>query len=80
MAEKEIHGEWMGFLKVGADNVATVKQIVGDLLAKPENRKAKLLRLLNELIQRGHKVRVLYTTGHWLDIDSLDDVVNAGSF
>ena len=80
MDEAEIHGEWMGFLKVGAEKLPAVKQIVAELLAKPENRKIKLLRLLNELVQRGHPVRVLYTTGHWLDIDSLDDVVNAGSF
>jgi hypothetical protein len=25
-------------------------------------------------------VRVVYTTGHWLDVDSLDDVLAAGSF
>jgi hypothetical protein len=25
-------------------------------------------------------VRVLYTTGHWLDVDSLEDVIAAGSF
>jgi len=25
-------------------------------------------------------VRVVYTTGHWLDVDSLEDVLAAGSF
>jgi len=26
------------------------------------------------------QARVVYTSGHWLDIDSLEDVVSAGSF
>jgi phosphoenolpyruvate phosphomutase len=32
------------------------------------------------LLNRQYPVRVLYTAGHWLDINSLDDVVQAGSF
>jgi phosphoenolpyruvate phosphomutase len=36
--------------------------------------------LLTELVRNGERVRVIYTTGHWLDIDSLEDVVAAGSF
>ena len=35
---------------------------------------------VNALIGRGHRVRVVYTTGHWLDVDSLDDILAAGSF
>lgn len=35
---------------------------------------------VDELVRRGHSVRVVYTTGHWLDVDSLEDVLAAGSF
>ena len=28
----------------------------------------------------GHKLRVLYITGHWLDVDNLDDLSKAQSF
>lgn len=30
--------------------------------------------------QELRSVRVVYTTGHWLDVDGLDDVLAAGSF
>jgi phosphoenolpyruvate phosphomutase len=50
------------------------------MAAEPANRRAKLHHLLAELVRRGERVRVVYTTGHWLDVDSLDDVVAAGSF
>ena len=43
-------------------------------------RTAKLPRLLNALIAGGHAIEVRYTSGHWLDVDSLNDVVRAGEF
>jgi phosphoenolpyruvate phosphomutase len=74
------HGEWMGFLKVSAPAMSRFRDTVADMLSDPVNRKAKLHELLCELVSRGEKIRVIYTTGHWLDVDSLDDVLAAGSF
>ena len=48
--------------------------------AEPANRRAKLHHLLAELVRREQTVRVVYMTGHWLDVDSLDDVLTAGTF
>jgi len=50
------------------------------LLARPGNRNASIPQLLQELLNRNYPIRVLYTVGHWLDINSLDDVVQAGNF
>jgi phosphoenolpyruvate phosphomutase len=74
------HGEWMGFLKVSAPAMSRFRDTVADMMSDPVNRKAKLHQLLCELVSRGEKIRVIYTTGHWLDVDSLDDVLAAGSF
>jgi phosphoenolpyruvate phosphomutase len=46
----------------------------------PANKKAKLHHLLAALTVNNENVRVVYTTGHWLDVDSIDDVVAAGNF
>jgi phosphoenolpyruvate phosphomutase len=67
-------------MKVSAKAVPILRELITELVAMPENRSAKLHQLLDELVQRGHQVRVIYTTGHWLDVDSLDDVLAAGSF
>jgi phosphoenolpyruvate phosphomutase len=32
------------------------------------------------LLKQHQPICVLYTVGHWLDINNLDDVVQAGSF
>ena len=34
--------------------------------------------LFQELLKKNHPIRVLYTVGHWLDINNLDDVIQAG--
>jgi len=39
-----------------------------------------LLDLFNHLVNQGAKVRVLFITGHWLDVDNLDDLSRAQSF
>jgi len=79
-AEDEIHGEWMGILRVSASGFPVFAELVSELAAQPENRHAKLHLLLDELVRLEQQVRVIYTIGHWLDVDSLDDVLAAGSF
>jgi phosphoenolpyruvate phosphomutase len=80
LAEVRIHGEWMGFLKVPAAALPKFRAVVQELAAKPANRPAKMLALLAELMRRGERIRVIYTTGHWLDVDSLDDLLAASEF
>ena len=78
--QTSIHGVCMGFLKVSPDATKLITGIIVELLAKPANRKANISQLLQELLKRQYPIRVLYTAGHWLDINSLDDLVQAGSF
>jgi phosphoenolpyruvate phosphomutase len=78
--QESIHGVWMGFLKVSSAGAVHLQAILAEMLADPANRKAGIPILLQELLKRQLSVRVLYTVGHWLDINSLDDVVQAGNF
>ena len=73
----QIDGEWMGFLKISAAGLPTLREILAELLDQPANLTATMSLLVNELLRRGHGVRVLYMTGHWLDVDSLEDVIAA---
>ncbi len=80
LADDEIHGEWMGLLRISAGSVPEFARVIDEMSALPENRCAKLHHVLDKLAGSGKTVRVVYTTGHWLDVDSLDDVLAAGSF
>lgn len=77
---QDVHGEWMGLLKVKASARQELRAAARELVVDRGLRQAKLLDLLNALVASGRRVRVVYTTGHWLDVDSLDDVVAAGEF
>jgi phosphoenolpyruvate phosphomutase len=79
-ADGHVNGEWMGFLKAAKGSCAILRQAVADTLAAQGGRTAKIPDLMNRLVAQGHQVRVLYTTGNWLDIDSLEDVVLAAMF
>jgi len=80
LADDEIHGEWTGIMRIRAAALPALRQATAALTANPANRKAKLHQLLAQLATEGHEVRAIYTTGHWLDVDSLEDVVAASSF
>lgn len=80
LPEKDRHGEWMGFIRIANSALPDVVEKIMTLAADETNQRAKLDDLLNALIASGHNVRVVYTTGHWLDVDSVEDVVAAGTF
>jgi phosphoenolpyruvate phosphomutase len=75
-----IHGEWVGTLRVTSEKFAVLKSVIDAILADPKNKNAEMGHLMNALVRSGEAVRVLYTTGGWLDIDSVEDIVLAGSF
>jgi phosphoenolpyruvate phosphomutase len=75
-----IHGVCMGFLKVSSKTCKQVQEILEYLLTNPENGKNGMPKLYQELLRRNFSIRVLYTIGHWLDINSLDDIIQAGKF
>ena len=80
LPKESIHGVWMGFLKVSPSAATLITDIIVEMLAKPANRKAGIPQLLQELLKRNYQIHVLYTAGHWLDINSIEDVVQAGNF
>jgi phosphoenolpyruvate phosphomutase len=74
-----IEGEWMGFLKVSANGAKILKTHLASLDAEAM-RRMRMTDVLKALVKAGHEVRAIYTTGHWLDVDSVSDVVQGGSF
>jgi len=78
--EPDIHGEWMGFLKVSAKGFTILKTALDKLLSNPDHQQFKIPDLINMLVEDGHIVRTIYTTGHWLDINTVQDLVAAGNF
>ncbi len=76
---KGINGEWMGLLKLSDRGAKVVKETV-DALDAPGLASLKMTDLLRRLVTAGHTIHVVYSTGDWLDVDSLDDVLTGSTF
>ena len=80
LPESEIHEEWIGFIRVGKDALPSVTEVIRELCHSEDGKRLKLASLLNRLTQDGRTIHIVYTTGDWMDIDSVEDVLRAGSF
>jgi phosphoenolpyruvate phosphomutase len=76
---KGICGEWMGFLKLSPKGAKVVKEALAALDDAALSSK-KMPDLLRQLMAQGHKIDVVYSTGDWLDVDSLADVLRGSAF
>jgi phosphoenolpyruvate phosphomutase len=82
LPEQDIDGEWMGLVKISAAASAQLRERVDEIVSSEDGsgRAKTVPDLLNSLIESGQAVSVIYTTGHWLDVDSMADVVTSSSF
>ena len=75
-----IHGEWIGLMKMTSRGSAQVKAALEELAGRADFRKLRFDDLFKQLLERQQRVQVLYITGHWLDVDDLDDLTRAQTF
>lgn len=85
----ESNGEFIGLAKFSAKGVKTAVKIYNNLLKKlagkpfqsaKEFERAYLTDFYQELIDRKYVVTPVYISGHWLEIDTIEDLENAEKF
>jgi phosphoenolpyruvate phosphomutase len=76
----QINGEWIGLTKTTAHGSAAIRSVLAELSTRADFRKLRFDDLFQHLIANGNSVQVLYITGHWLDVDNLDDLSRAQAF
>lgn len=77
---EQVHGEWMGLVKTSAKGSQTLRAALAELSARPDFKTLRFDDLFRHLLAAGQTIRVLYITGHWLDVDDLDDLSAANAF
>ncbi|MBL8705445.1 MAG: phosphoenolpyruvate mutase [Rhodospirillales bacterium] len=80
LPEREVSGEWVGLMKLSATGSELVRAEIAKLRAEGLLDRANMPDLLNRLVEAGHRVRVQYITGHWLDVDDSFDLAKARNF
>jgi phosphoenolpyruvate phosphomutase len=70
----EFHGEWPGLLKLSSAGMAAARDVIAAARNRPDFAAMQMIDLLNGLVAAGTAVRVHYISGHWIDVDSLQDL------
>ncbi len=78
--ERAPSGRWIGMLRAAGDGAGHVRAALEKLERRYDFHKLGLPDLLNQLIEDGHPPQVQYVSGHWLDINNLEDLERAGDF
>jgi phosphoenolpyruvate phosphomutase len=75
-----IAGEWIGMMMVRNGGTKILQQTLEELAALPDFKALRMKDLFNYMVKNGYNIRVIYLSGHWLDIDNLDDFSKASIF
>jgi phosphoenolpyruvate phosphomutase len=73
-------GRWIGMARARGGGRAWIEHALNALGRRPDFDSLRLRDLLNQIVSAGHPVRVIYVHGHWLDVNSLADLEQAGEF
>jgi phosphoenolpyruvate phosphomutase len=79
LPKNEISGEWMGLARLSARGAAWVREEIDAIETEGLVEQGDLPLLFSRLAKK-HPVIVHYFTGHWLDVDTLQDLANARNF
>ncbi len=77
---KAPNGRWIGMLRVSDDGRQYLLSALAALQSHPGFSRMGLPELINQLVAQGHAPQVQYISGHWMDINNLDDLQRAGEF
>lgn len=80
LGSKDPSGRWIGMLRVRSQGRQWLAQALDELKTRSDFKDLNIPDLLNHLITQGKSIKVLYIHGHWLDVNSLDDLDRAGDF
>lgn len=78
--KKKPSGYWIGMLRIRGKGRKWIEKALKELGNRDDFNTQTIPDLLNHLIEKGKPINVHYIDGHWLDVNSLDDIDRAGDF
>ncbi len=80
MGGRKPSGRWIGMLRVRGEGAEWLLAALDELAEREDFNSLSTVDLLNHLITTNRPVKVLYVYGHWLDLNSIEDLDRAGDF
>jgi phosphoenolpyruvate phosphomutase len=73
-------GYWIGMIHIRKQGREWIEAALNELKTESNFNELTIPDLLNHLIKKGKPINVHYIDGHWLDVNSLDDINRASDF
>jgi phosphoenolpyruvate phosphomutase len=73
-------GRWIGMLRVRGAMLDRMLETIEAMQAEPDFETLGIPDLLNRMTGAGHAPQVQYVSGHWMDINNLEDLQRASEF
>ena len=73
-------GRWTGMMRVRAQGRKWLEEALDVLGRQADFARLSLPDMLNHLVRQGKTITVHYISGHWLDVNSVNDIDRAGDF
>jgi len=73
-------GRWIGMLRANGKGKTHLLEALEQLRAEDGFTDLGVPDLVNRLVRNGHAPQVQYISGHWMDINNLEDLQRAGDF
>ena len=73
-------GRWIGMLRARGEGGAWLIEALEQLRKEGQFENYGVPQLINRLVENGHAPQVQYISGHWMDINNLEDLQRAGEF
>ena len=67
-------------MRVRKDGRRWIETAINELKTSSNFKELTIPDLLNHIIENGNTVNVHYLNGHWLDVNSINDIDAAGDF
>lgn len=80
LPERSATGEWIGLAKLNALGARALGAELEAMRAEGVLDRASVPDVFARLIAKGHRIAVMYITGHWLDVDDAFDLATARNF
>lgn len=80
LPREAVHGEWIGLIKATTRGAQAIRASLDRLQGRDDFRQLRFKDLFADLQAAGNELHVLYITGHWLDVDNLEDLNRAQTF
>ena len=73
-------GRWIGMMRVQGEGLHWLNSALNELQQQDSFNSLGIPDLLNYLVSNGKPVKVHYIHGHWLDVNTIEDIDRAGEF